>query len=424
MTVLAAVTAPIGSRTQFVRLPGGGYAYELIDEAVRIELRYLRREYGHLKAEVDVQCLWAEVRRHNGSLSCADLDLSSQTARKSLAKYCGERARTKPDDFDWAGAIDAACLETIKAERHGDDPIILDDADDTIEQDHNVFGLEIPTDSTSILIAHGGSLKSLILLFVLGNLALAGFKVLYLDWEWTAARHKARKRRMFGTDRIPGLFYLRCQSPLTIEVDRIRRFADTHGVTFFGVDSVGLAADGKLADDDTAIRFHRALGSLPGGKLCAAHVPKSSLTPEANQTDPRAFGSVFFENLSRMTWTVRKQADGSPHIATVGLFPGKQTEGARKPVVGWAFDFSADQIQVQRSDLTNVEGLAERLPIRTRIEAALTRGPMTYAALADELNAKVNSVEAAVRRSPEKFTVVSGQPDGIQRIALKSLRVA
>jgi hypothetical protein len=301
---------------------------------------------------------------------------------------------------------------------------MLDDADDTIEQDHNVFGLEIPTDSTSILIAHGGSLKSLILLFVLGNLALAGIPTLYLDWEWTAARHKGRKRRMFGTDRIPGLYYLRCQSPLTIEVDRIRRFADKHGIAFFGVDSVGLAADGKLADDDTAIRFHRALGSLPGGKLCAAHVPKASLTPEANQTDPRAFGSVFFENLSRMTWTVRKQAEGSPNIATVGLFPGKQTEGDRKPPIGWAFDFGADQIQVQRADLANVEGLAERLPFRTRIEAVLKGGPMTYAAIAEELGAKVGTVIKTVGRHTGKFVVLSGQPDGIQRIALRSLRVA
>ena len=76
---------------------------------------------------------------------------------------------------------------------------------------------------------------------------------------------------------------------------------------------------------------------------------------------------MFFENLSRMTWTVRKQADGSPNVATVGLFPGKQTEGERKPAIGWAFDFSADIIRVQRADLASVEGLAERLPIRAAL---------------------------------------------------------
>jgi hypothetical protein len=50
--------------------------------------------------------------------------------------------------------------------------------------------------------------------------------------------------------------------------------------------------------------------------------------------------------------------------------------------------------------------------------------PMTYAALADELSAKVDSIQKTVRRYPDKFTIVSGQPDGIQRIALKTLRLA
>ena len=88
--------------------------FVLVDEAVRIEFRYLRREARQLHAEVDVQCTWAGVQRHKSSLSCADLNLSSQSARKSLAKYCAERAKTKPDDFDWVGAIDAACLEGSK----------------------------------------------------------------------------------------------------------------------------------------------------------------------------------------------------------------------------------------------------------------------------------------------------------------------
>lgn len=97
---------------------------------------------------------------------------------------------------------------------------------------------------------------------MLGTLARLGHTVLYLDWEWTAARHKARKQRLFGLERVDGLRYLRCNAPLTVELDRVRRYCDAHNVDFVGVDSVGLACDGKLADDDTAIRFHRALASL------------------------------------------------------------------------------------------------------------------------------------------------------------------
>lgn len=74
--------------------------------------------------------------------------------------------------------------------------------------------------------------------------------------------------------------------------------------------------------------------------------------------------------------------------------------------------------------MTDVEGLAERLPLRTRIEGTLKQGPMTYAAIAEELGAKVDSVQRTIKRHSDQFTVLSGQPDGIQRIALKSLRVA
>jgi hypothetical protein len=91
----------IGDRRQLSRLPGGGYSYALVDEGVKIEARYLRRERGTLIAELDVQCKWHAASRHGQSLSCADHNLSSQAARKALAKHCAERAKTKPDDFDW-----------------------------------------------------------------------------------------------------------------------------------------------------------------------------------------------------------------------------------------------------------------------------------------------------------------------------------
>jgi len=43
----------------------------------------------------------------------------------------------------------------------------------------------------------------------------------------------------------------------------IRRYCDAEQIEFIGIDSVGLACNGKLIDDDVAIRFHRALSSLP-----------------------------------------------------------------------------------------------------------------------------------------------------------------
>jgi hypothetical protein len=251
-------------------------------------------------------------------------------------------------------------------------------------------------------------------------LAQQGRTVLYLDWEWSADRHKGRKRRLFGPDRLDGLHYLRCQAPLVVEADRIRRYCDLHHVDFLGVDSIGLACDGKLIDDDVAIRFHRALANLPPA-LCAAHVPKSSIGPDA-KGDPQAFGSVYFNNLCRASWAVKKQPGATDDLVSVGLFPQKQNDGERRRPVGFEFAFSADRIDVRRVDLAGVEGLAERLPLHARMVHLLKRGPLSFAELATQLDAKVDSVIKAVNRS-DVFTKVPSR-DGIQRIALVDRHVA
>lgn len=411
----------IGDRRVLERLPGGGYAYTMLDEAVRVEVRYVRREYHQLHAEVDVLCDWADVRRHNHSLSRGDLNLSSQATRRALAKHCAERAKTSPDAFDWLGVIDATCLEVIAAERQGESPIVLDDAPVRDDRDFNIDGLQVPADAASMLIAHGDSLKSMILLYILGRMAREGRHVLYVDWEWSPDRHRQRKQRLFGADRLDTLHYLRCRAALTIEADRIRRFCDEQHVEFIACDSVGLACDGKLADDDTAIRFHRALATLPPS-LSAAHVPKGSIGPDAKGDPIGPFGSVFFSNLCRTTWVVKKQHSASDDVVTVGLLPQKQNDGARRPAVGFEFTFSDDQINVRNVDLAAVEGLAEKLPLPARMAHALKRGPMTFAELASTLDAKVDSVIKASKRS-NAFMKLPGQ-DGVYRLALVERRIA
>jgi hypothetical protein len=52
----------------------------------------------------------------------------------------------------------------------------------------------------------------------------------------------------------------------------------------------------------------------------------------------------------------------------------------------------------------------------------LRRGPRTFAQIAEELNAKMDSVTEAVKRS-DGFTRLSG-PDGVDRIALVERRIA
>jgi hypothetical protein len=410
---------PVGNRRAFERLPGDGYALALLDEGVRIETRRLRWERHQLFGELDVLCEWHGVSAYKGSLSCADLNLSSQTARESRAKFCGLRAKSRPDAFDWIGAIDEACREVIHAERQGDDAIVLDDAPASgPPRDYDVFGLKIPADSHSQLVADGGGMKSMLLLLVLGDLAQRGIPVALLDGEWNAERHLQRKRRLFGPGRLERLHYRRLRNSLSVERDHIRRFCDAQHIQFIGIDSISAVCDGKLADDDVARNYNRALDGLPPS-LAAAHVPKS-MDPAA---DLKMFGSAFFHNYARMTWSVRKVVGQNDDVATVMLVPHKQNDGTRLAPVGLEFTFTAERIMVRNVDAATVDGLSEQLPIRLRMVPLLKHGPLTIVQIAEQLNAKPDAVIKALQRS-QTFTKLTNCPDGVHRIALAERRIA
>jgi hypothetical protein len=122
-----------------------------------------------------------------------------------------------------------------------------------------------------------------------------------------------------------------------------------------------------------------------------------------------------------VSYSVKKQPGASTgDTEVVGLFPSKQNDGTRLKPVGLEFTFTDDQIAVRSVNLAAVDGLADRLPVATRIIHALEqRGgqPMTYAELSTALDVKVNSVIQTVTRGKAFVKVTS--TDGIQRIALK-----
>jgi hypothetical protein len=151
-------------------------------------------------------------------------------------------------------------------------------------------------------------------------------------------------------------------------------------------------------------------------------VPKASVGPEA-KASVGPFGSVFFANLCRMTWQVKKQIGVSEDVVSVGLIPEKQNDGARVPAAGLEFSFTRDRIHVRPIDLAAVEGLSDKLPLHVRMVHALKRGPLPIVLLANELDAKPDSVEKAARRGAQLFNRVQGQ-DGITRLALVEHRVA
>ena len=94
----------------------------------------------------------------------------------------------------------------------------------------------------------------------------------------------------------------------------------------------------------------------------AAHVPKSSDLAG----DLKAFGSAFFHNFSRMTWSVRKHVGLTDDVATVMLVPNNRTTAPRLRPVALEFTFAEQQITVRNVDPASVDGLAHTLRLYDR----------------------------------------------------------
>jgi hypothetical protein len=93
-----------------------------------------------------------------------------------------------------------------------------------------------------------------------------------------------------------------------------------------------------------------------------------------------------------------------------------------QPALAYDVTFQADRTILQRVDVSQVDELAESLPLWQRMKRTLRSGPRTLASLADELGAKVDTLDRTARRKSDVFTKVSRE--GIAHLALVERRTA
>ena len=108
---------------------------------------------------------------------------------------------------------------------------------------------------------------------------------------------------------------------------------------------------------------------------------------------------------------------------SIAFYHRKANLGPLRPAVGFDITFDADRTHIRRGNVGDVAELAAGLPLWDRIRQAVRRGPQTLAALAEELNAKPDSLDRIVRRHKNLFTKITGS-DGIHRIALVERQVS
>lgn len=404
----------------FLELSPGVYRVEVPDQGIVLHVDRLRREHGDLLAELTVSCSDPQAHRLTDEdvISAGTVNLSSIRARQDRASYLAKRSNLSADRFDWGSAVEYLAIRVINAERVGQPALLLRDVPKPeAELAWTVYGVPILKRQPMILFGDGGAGKSTLALAILGTLARQGERPLYLDWEADEGEHREKLEQLFGPA-MPDVCYLRGSAPLIHDVDRVRRAVLAHGITYLAIDSAGVATSGPPEAAESANEFFRALRQIGLGALILAHIPHR----EGGEYKP--FGSVFWHNLARSTWYLkRSEADGAPGMMTVALHHRKANRGPLLPARGLDITFG-DRITITSANLAEHPDFAAKLPTWQRMLAQIrAAGPCTAAELAREIDCKVDTIQTAARRHPQLFGTMAGA-DGITRIALLERRPA
>ena len=283
---------PLGTRAELLSLAGALRASGLEEEDI----------YGVLAR-----------MRNDGRI--VDLDPAWPWTAQDLKKIAQEAGRWAPGHAPPpAPVVRLRRRDGTAVEPAPDDPwlgsVVLDDVDDA-PQPPLLLGRVHPTGHT-ILYGTGGAGKGVVAAQWVADLTAAGTRVLVLDYEQNPAEWRRRVTTLGGDARLVryaeplGPDWTGKRGPLWRVVEQLAALRAAWEAGLVVVDSIAVATAGT--DDpyapDSPARYAAALQRLGAPVLSLAHVNRGD--------DARyPFGSVFWHNLARLTWSLEEQDDGS-----------------------------------------------------------------------------------------------------------------
>jgi hypothetical protein len=350
-----------------------------------------------------------------GLLYSARFNLMSIQARTSLVRALAARE----PDLDWGGLVEGLCFLARERYRTGDPSIDMRFYERT-QVGRWLVEPFVERAGPTILFADGGTGKSLTALAiavtaatgtsVIGQLHGDPVPVMYIDYETDADTFEERLDAVLvgaGIRDRPPIFYRRMSASLTESAANLRREITESSIGLVFIDSLGAARAGEPESADVTIRLFNAARSLGVPWLGVDHVTKA-----IGNDSTRPFGSTYTHNLARLTWAADKAQEEGENLLVVSLTNRKRNNGRLLPRQGHRLEFEmADHdrlraVRFRAADLTQVAGLAEKLPLRQRILAELRPGPQHLADVAEHLGADVKAVSARAVELARKGVLV------------------
>lgn len=352
------------------------YQFLWPEEEISIEVSRLKlHSDGRLTGQLLIETTATGVAPH---LHQALFNFTSSTARVTLGRILKSRYK----EVDWEEALEQVCVHTLKNERRGAPVVELDPTKDIPPPSWLLYPL-LPLNQPTMIFGEGGSGKSLVALLISIIVILSWYDnpfqlrptkksitVLWLDYEADQEQTEWRLKAMLkglGLE-YATIMYRRCDTPLADDIDQIKEHIVKTGANLLVVDSVGAACGGDPGKADIAIPFMNGVRKLNLTSLLLTHTSKDMLTKIKS-----AFGSVFFRNLSRSMWEIRKAQEAGEDTISIGLFHDKHNYSKKFPPMGFAFGFDneAKEINVLPQDVNAVDEFLSKLPQKDQIQAVL-----------------------------------------------------
>lgn len=388
---------------------GLGYVLRVPDIATEIAVSRMSSRSGDTYGEVLVMCGIPGTRSLDGILHQARLNLTSTSARTTLAKVLTQRSAAP--EIDWQDLLEEFCRRVLNAEREGDPIQYAGDRPQRLTPAWQVDPI-LASLKPTILYGEGGTGKSTIATAIAvsvetGVTIIPGWiprkaRVLYLDWEAEVDDLDDRVKAIARGANIPypvQIAHRRMWRPLADQAEDIARQVTELGAGVVVIDSIAPAAgtSGEGSDaSENAIRLFAAFRLLGATVLALAHVSK------ADQADPgkpaRPYGSVFYTNLARATFEIRR-SPGSGDVSRLGIYNTKSNVTRLLPPVGLEVRQSDDIITYERFDLVDDPALSKRLSVWDRARALLGSGDWDDGQLAEALEVSEGVLRATLSRA-------------------------
>lgn len=400
---------------------GLGWVLRVPELTADIAVRRLTRSHGDMTGEITVSCALPGTRSSDGHLHQARFNLSSTSARATLAKTLTQRADVP--NLDWADLLEDFCRRVLAAEREGAPVVRVG----TLPRPASVsWRLDpmVPIGKPVILLGEGGSGKSTLaaafaisvetgVALVPGIIPRRGTS-LYLDWEDDADTLNGRVAELAAGANIADpvtIAYRSMAGVLADQAERIAEIVAALSIDFLIVDSVGLAAgtssDGADAAE-SALRLFAALRVIELARAGVAfllidHVSKAEA--EIVGRGARPYGSIYKVNLARALFEIRRSE------RTIGIFNTKSNVRSLLAPMAYVVHHESGSIEYEATGVLPATMLARKLTVGDAIADLLEAvGHMAYEDIATRLGRNPDVVRSTLNRDKARFgKLPSGQ---------------